>query len=260
MHEPLVSKTTFNQAQAKLYSRRRRQTAERSPRATTRPYALRGLMRCSLCNRKMQGIFNHGHPHYRCRYPSEYAQSSAIDHHLTVYVREDHILPELDEWIAKVFAPRRLKNTLQAMQQSQQADAATQSGTEAARRIVADCDRRLAQYQAALDAGASPVTVAQWIRQAEADKAVAQQQLITARTAQRSVLTEEQILGMIEDLGDLTDRLLAAPPERKAPVYQAFGLGLVYNTKTQVVTVTSQPASSVYVSECPRGDLNPHAR
>ncbi|GDY46472.1 hypothetical protein SANT12839_073540 [Streptomyces antimycoticus] len=208
----------------------------------------------------MQGTFNHGHPHYRCRYPYEYAKSGTLDHPLTVYIREAVILPKLDRWIAQVFAPGQLKTTLQAMQQSQRATTTPLPGLEAARRTITDCDRRLNQYRAALDAGASPATVAAWISKAEADKAAAQQQLITASAARCTVLTDEQIHGMIKDLGDLTDRLLTAPADRKAPLYQAFGLTLTYNMKKRVVTVESQPASSVYVRSCPRGDLNPHAR
>ncbi|WPB89953.1 recombinase family protein [Streptomyces malaysiensis] len=80
VHEPLISKTTFTRAQARRHDRRQHHPAERSPRATPRTYALRGLIRCSLCDRKIQGTFNHGHPHYRCRYryPYEYAGHAAI--------------------------------------------------------------------------------------------------------------------------------------------------------------------------------------
>ncbi|MGW5443387.1 recombinase family protein [Streptomyces asiaticus] len=106
VHEPLISKTTFTRAQARRHDRRQHHPAERSPRTTPRTYALRGLIRCSLCDRKMQGTFNHGHPHYRCRYPYEYAKSGTLDHPLTVYIREAVILPKLDRWIAQVFAPR----------------------------------------------------------------------------------------------------------------------------------------------------------
>ncbi|WP_079106626.1 recombinase family protein [Streptomyces hygroscopicus] len=260
VHESLISKATFTRAQARRHDRRQHHPAERSPRTTPRTYALRGLIRCSLCDRKMQGTFNHGHPHYRCRYPYEYAKSGTLDHPLTVYIREAVILPELDRWISQVFAPGQLKTTLQAMQQSQRATTTALPGLEAARRTITDCDRRLNQYRAALDAGANPTTVAGWISQAEADKAAAQEQLIAASAARRTVLTDEQIHGMIKDLGDLTDRLLTAPADRKAPLYQAFGLALTYNMKKRIVTVESQPASSVYVRTCPRGDLNPHAR
>jgi len=36
---------------------------------------------------------------------------------------------------------------------------------------IAECDRKLAQYRAALDAGANPATVAAWIDETEAQKA-----------------------------------------------------------------------------------------
>ncbi|MDT0544799.1 MULTISPECIES: hypothetical protein [Streptomyces] len=101
------------------------------------------------------------------------------------------------------------------MRQSQRAAVTPAPGLEAARRTIVDSDRRLTRYRAILHAGANPATVADWISQAEADKAAAQQQLISASTAQRIVLTDEHIRDMIKDLGDLTDRLLAAPTDRK---------------------------------------------
>ncbi|MER6048123.1 zinc ribbon domain-containing protein [Streptomyces sp. NPDC001793] len=121
-------------AQARRHKRSQDRTTERSPRTTTRPYALRGRIRCSLCQRKMQGTFNHGHPHYRCRYPSEYAKNEAFDHPLAVYVREAPILGELDKWIATVFAPGRFKATLHAMQQAQRALVAAEPDLGVARR------------------------------------------------------------------------------------------------------------------------------
>jgi site-specific DNA recombinase len=36
---------------------------------------------------------------------------------------------------------------------------------------IAECERKLAQYRAALDAGASPATVAAWIAETEAETA-----------------------------------------------------------------------------------------
>src|ERR1022692_439587 len=38
---------------------------------------------------------------------------------------------------------------------------------------LADCDARLARYQAALDAGADPQTIAEWTRQVKAERAAA---------------------------------------------------------------------------------------
>ncbi|MEN8654596.1 recombinase family protein [Streptomyces sp. 21So2-11] len=263
VHTALISPETFTKAQAQRATRNTTlATRERSPRTTDRPYPLRGLLRCGICRRKMQGNYNNGHPHYRCRYPAEYAKSATLDHPLTVYVRQDSVLPLLDAWIARIFAPGRLGQTLRDLHQAQQppeteAPAAHQ---EPARSTVTACERRISQYRAALDAGADPALVSTWINQAQAEQAAARQQLAAAGRATRDVLTEPQIHDMIKALGDMSDRLQAAEPERKAALYADFGIQLVYNAKTRAVTVESQPAPTMCVIACPRGDLNPHAR
>lgn len=49
----------------------------------------------------MQGNANHGKPHYRCRYLNEYSTANHIEHLLTIYLREDVIVPRLNAWLAK---------------------------------------------------------------------------------------------------------------------------------------------------------------
>lgn len=56
---------------------------------------------CTLCGWKMEPTFNHGRPHYRCRYPAEYAEANGITHPRAIYVREDHIVPHLDKWLCR---------------------------------------------------------------------------------------------------------------------------------------------------------------
>ncbi|MFD7168160.1 hypothetical protein ACFWAG_33185, partial [Streptomyces violascens] len=55
---------------------------------------------------------------------------------------------------------------------------------------IADCDRRIAHYRAALDRGTDPELVSGWITQTQAEKAAAQRQLNETDQAQRTVLTE----------------------------------------------------------------------
>ena len=45
----------------------------------------------------MQGQWNHGHAHYRCRFPDEHAPADKVEHPLNVYLRECEVLPTLDE-------------------------------------------------------------------------------------------------------------------------------------------------------------------
>ncbi|WP_344444241.1 hypothetical protein [Kitasatospora nipponensis] len=229
-HEPLITTGDFYQVQLKLKARATSQATERKPRATEGPY---------VCMRKMQGNFNNGHPHYRCRYSSEYAQSHALDRPLTVHLREDVLLPVLDSWIGTVFAPGRLKRTIHEMQEAQAVSGPDPAVLEAARRDLDTSAARLTSYRAALDAGGDPATVAGWINEARLDQATAQQRLNQLTAEAPPTLTGDQVQAVIAKLGNLTDRLMQAKPERKAPLYEAFGLKLVYDAKKRVVTVES---------------------
>ncbi|MFI6686775.1 recombinase family protein [Streptomyces sp. NPDC050485] len=260
VHEPLVSLEDFKATQTQRTSRHERRDHPRPPRTTTHPYVLRGRMRCSICRRKMQGSFNNGHPHYRCRYTSEYARTTALDHPPTIYVREDAVLPRLDSWIAQSFAPDRLDRTLHELQRSQENTLTTAPELEVARITIADCDRRIAHYRAALDRGTDPELVTRWINQTQAEKAAAQRQLNETDQAQRTVLTEDQIRELIEEIGRIPAALASAAPADKQQLYLALGLQLTYYAKERIVTVESQPALLCAHNLCPRGDLNPHAR
>ncbi|MEE4589893.1 hypothetical protein [Streptomyces antimycoticus] len=223
---------------------------------------MRALIRCAICQRKMQGTFNNGKPHYRCRcrcrcrYNAEYAKNAALDHPLTVYVREEAILPELDKWIAKTLAPGQLTATLQAMRQAQSAESPTTTAAAAARRTMAECDRRIVQYRAALDAGTDPKLATEWINQAQSEKASARQDLLTATAIQPEILTEDQIKHMVSGLGSMTDRLLTTASEHKRPLYESFGLALTLDMQKRVVIVESQPAHACTHGKCPRTDTH----
>jgi site-specific DNA recombinase len=75
-----------------------------------------------------------------------------VEHPLSVSLREDAVLGRIDHWLAI---------------------ARIDDGGEAGR-LIAECDRKLAQYRAALEAGANPATVAAWIAETEAEKASCQ--------------------------------------------------------------------------------------
>lgn len=113
-HEPIVGDELFAAVRT-LASAGRHRSVERKPRATSAPYALRGLISCAVCHRRMEGAFNHGRAHYRCRYPREYAIVNEVDHPRSVYVREDVIVDKLDGWLGRVFDPENIDETLDAL-------------------------------------------------------------------------------------------------------------------------------------------------
>ncbi|MFE4175470.1 hypothetical protein ACFRR7_26095 [Streptomyces sp. NPDC056909] len=98
-----------------------------------------------------------------------------------MYVREDAVVPALDTW------------------------------TQTAQHTLTHCEQRITGYRAALDAGADPRLVAEWINQAQAEKAAAQQDLLAAPAPRTEPLTTEQIERIVTSLGDVKNRLLATP-------------------------------------------------
>lgn len=120
--------------------------------------------------------------------------------------------------------PDRLTATITALTHASAAANAAETHTPEqaqARLAIKDCERRLARYQAAIEAGADPTVVTQWINHAQRDKEAARKKLDALRH-------HHQLRKRNKD----RDRKVEA-----------------------LITV-----SSVVVTLCPRGDLNPHAR
>jgi hypothetical protein len=60
-------------------------------RGERRTYLLKGLLRCALCGRRMEGAWNNGRANYRCHHP--HAAHSELPG--TISIREDRLLPHL---------------------------------------------------------------------------------------------------------------------------------------------------------------------
>ncbi len=152
-HEPLVSQEVFEAARVRRAANGR--TTIRKPRRTPRPYLLRGLLRCGLCDRRMQGSWNHAQAYYRCRYSTEYALPRRAQHPRTVYVREAQIVPPLDSWISGVFEPDRLEESCRTLAEVHEPPAVDDDRAATVRQVLVECDARLARYRDALEC---PVT------------------------------------------------------------------------------------------------------
>ena len=226
--QPLVSVEDFEAAQAIMAGAGRARQASHETRQRVRnPYALRGRLYCGSCGRKMQGQYSNHDPYYRCRYPKEYVLASHVRHPGNVYLREADILPAIDTWLALIFAPHRLTQTITELQAAQAASATLQPAAPKAdtQAAIADCDARLACYQAALDAGADPQTVAEWTRQVKAERAAAlARDTSQARHQSSNRLTEDDIRALITALGDLPDLIRHAGPAEQAAIYDQLGL------------------------------------
>jgi hypothetical protein len=136
------------------------------------------------------------------------------------------VLGHVDRWLALEFAPHRLTQTIRDLAAAQPAGPARDtSGDEEAARKIAECDAKLTQYRAALDAGASPATVAAWISETEAERA--SYALATRKTiTRRPRMTEAEIKTIVDKLADIARVLQDADPDDKAEVFRQLGLKL----------------------------------
>ncbi|HZM80897.1 MAG TPA: recombinase family protein [Candidatus Limnocylindrales bacterium] len=233
-HPAIVTVETFQLAQDVLAAAGRG-NKPRMPRTTPRTYQLRGLLFCGLCQRRMQGNFNHGLPHYRCRFPTEYALANHVEHPPAVYLRENQVLPTLDRWLATTFTPDQIEDTLDTILNAQPD---TDSSTD--NQIIAECNRKLATYRATLDAGGDPAVVSEWIAQTQAEKSLAEARIRQHGTGTKQ-LTRDQIRYLVTTLSDITKVIHDANPRDKAEIYRQLGLRLTYYPGKAAVLVQSRP-------------------
>jgi site-specific DNA recombinase len=256
----IIDDETFTAAQNLLAARGHGQTSHK-PHRRRHPYVLRGVLFCGICQRRMQGQQNHGAPYYRCRFPEEYALANQIHHPRNVYLREDALLPALDRWLGKYFAPHRRGETIAAILAAQGGDGEDTTAV-LARQTITECDRKLTRYRAtleALDESTDPAVIAGWITETQNQRNAADAQLRHA--PRQATLTSDQITSLVNQLGDHAHAIVAADPVRKADLYAKLGLHLTYHAAQQTVRAEAHLNSRTAWENglCPRGDLNPHA-
>ena len=239
-HLPLVERETFDAVQQLIASRTR--TPRRKPRTTQRPYLLRGRLRCGLCERCMQGHWAHQEAYYRCRYPTQYAiATTTLRHPKSVYLRERDLLPPLDRWIAELFDPANLDTTCAQLTTTTTTIANTNSAEVAkAHQAIRECDLALRRYRAALEQGANPETVGQWINGATTQKTQAEARVRElSRQHDTQHVTAAQIRELIRQVGAIVHQLTTADTQDRAELYQQLGIELRYQPAKRLVLATA---------------------
>jgi site-specific DNA recombinase len=252
-HEPLITKADFEAVEAMMASRSHTKKGKKK-RPEGRTYALRGRVKCAICERRMEGAQIRHESYYRCRYREEYAHTDAFPHPKNVYLRERLVLPQLDTWLAGLFAPERVDHTCELLLAA--ADDGTQREAQlaGARKAVAACDTKLVRYRALLDNGTDPALVAGWIAEVGAERSLALAKLDQLESA-REQLVAADIRQALGELGGLVGALETTDPALRAEFYGAVGLSASYDPGANLLVVTAVPPVGVrYVSE---GGLEP---
>ncbi len=232
-HEAIIHLDLFQEAQ-KAFSSAKRRPPRLSP---SRRYLLSGLIRCGICGRRMQGQQNHHRPYYRCRFPDHYGLGEA-QHPRNLYVKEESVMPGLDRWLASLFDEHHLEETSEILAGASQPDPNEEARRATLTEKIHDCDRRLDQYQAVLDAGADAKIVARWMAQVQRERRDLEAQL--GRTVPGGSLTSSQVRALVEALHDIVTVLAEADPDDRADLYAELGLNLTYHPEGRV-TVEMKP-------------------
>jgi site-specific DNA recombinase len=233
-HRALVSRAAFQAVQARMHPPTPHKPRKAQPDA--RVYPLRGRLRCQLCDRRLQGQWIRGEAYYRCRYPAEYATTAGFDHPRSVYLREVDLLPRIDAWLGRLTDPDHLEATCQAIAAASDQPATRSSERAAARQVVADCERRLARYRAALEAGTDPTVVGQWIAEVTATRQATETSLRQLDAAPEP-LSPGAIRAALEEVGGLAAALDGADPVLRAQLYEELGIEGTYDPAARVVAV-----------------------
>ncbi len=181
----------------------------------------------------MQGNWNNKQAYCRCRFPQEYALVNEIDHPKVVYLREAEIAEPIDEWLLTAFGPAQVARTVEALTK------VTPDPEQPARidlsKKIAECDRKLVQYRATLDAGGDPIE----INDEKKRKANFEEEFKAISRGGR--LDHDEIIKIIGRVGDLTVAINRADPMDRAELYREIGLKMVYIPQKQLVEARLEP-------------------
>ncbi|MDQ2812569.1 MAG: zinc ribbon domain-containing protein [Actinomycetota bacterium] len=249
-HPLIISEDDFAHAQAVMAGRGSK--TQHKPHSRPPAYALRGVLHCGLCGRKMSAQMNNNQVYYRCRFPAEYALANHVDHPKTVYVREADVLGHVDGWLAELFGEEEIDTTVNqlAEQAGQLEDPAAQTRAAAALARVADHDAQIARYRASIDAKGDPAVIGPWIAETQAKKVAAQAE-IRAATGRRQ-MTRDEIEAVVTALGAIARVVQAADPADKADIYAKLRLTLTYQPEEKLVQAIIKQGLTCAKGLCPR--------
>ena len=108
-HDAIIPMEQWEAVQAIFASATRRTAPTRQRK---HDYLLKGMVTCNVCGRKLVANVVRGRLQYRCRIKDEYP---GVDHPKSLSVREDQLLPVIDDWLGHLFDDTNLDTTVAAL-------------------------------------------------------------------------------------------------------------------------------------------------
>jgi hypothetical protein len=231
-HPPLISQAQWDAAAARIAATPpKSRSGPRSPRTTTTPYLLRGLLHCGICDRKMQGNKAHDTLRYRCTITQTRSLPAYLsDHPKAVYVREDAVVAALDAWL-----PTLIDADLLAA--SQEPDPSMAVRHDELTRRLSEIDQSTRNLVSAIEAGTDPAVVQPRLVELKVEREAAARDLTGMATP--AAISSQDIERILDELGGLHQILSTAEPTEKSQVYASLGLRLRYQPDENRVVATA---------------------
>jgi site-specific DNA recombinase len=214
----------------------------RPDRSQATRYALRGLLICAQCGRRMQGhtVKRRSSARrlgYQCTYRGDYPGDE--NHPQSLFVAEDRILPAVDGWLSELTSPERIDVTVAAILQTDSHRAAEDPELRRAVRQAAAARKKIGQYLEALEAGMDPKLVTERTRVAQVELATTQAVIDMYESSGRSLLSGDEVHRLLEGVGGLTTLLAEADTNERQRVYRAAGIHLRYQRSAEGEKITA---------------------
>lgn len=164
-----------------------------------------------------------------CGSDARYRAKEELGHPPTVYLREDQLADGLNEWIAGLFSPQNLDETVAILVGAQGKEDAVDAAEQSFRGRIAAAEATMGRLQRALEAGWDPEALTGQYNAAVAEKKAALAGLEALKPAER--LSASDIRAMVKELGAMKAVLDRADRGDLADLYGALGLEVSYNHK-----------------------------
>ncbi len=208
-------------------------------RASAHPYCLRGLLVCTHCGRRMQGAYRKnrkegsGRVLYRCVLRSTRSVPAELESHPdSLYVREDAIVPKIDEWLASQITPEMLA--------AHQHDASTTAQGVALRTQITQLDKRIANLMSAIELSGDLATLTEQLVRRTDERAGLVARLHQDRNS--STWNAAQMAAALDELGGIAALLPTTDASTREKIYASLGLRLEYNHYQSRVRATADKA------------------
>ncbi len=226
-----------------LHHRRLAQQAARKggeSAQTTAAYALKGLIHCAICTRKMAGErYNTGaddpkrprHVRYRCRSRDLVPGGPHVaSHPANVRIKQADVLELLADRMADLFAPAGMEGTRRALVGAASAPSLASARASQLKQRLSEAEARLGRLCDSIEAGVDPVAYAPRINaaHAEVDALTAE---ITVHPAAANPISPQQVEELVEEFAQASQEIFGpdAYPADLHAFFCATNLSLAFD-------------------------------